>query len=141
MRTPIHVWLVGVLSLLWNGGGAYDYLMMQTKNAGYLEMLSDAQMAFMQGVPLWFDIGWAFGVWGSILGSILILLRSRFALHAFGLSLLGMLTTSVYSLLIASPGMMDIAGSGALMFSLLIVFVLLVLIVYTRLMARRGVLR
>jgi hypothetical protein len=141
MRTPIHVWLVGVLSLLWNGGGAYDYLMMQTKNAGYLEMLSDAQMAFMQGVPMWFDIGWAFGVWGSILGSILILLRSRFALHAFGLSLLGMLTTSVYSLLIASPGMMDIAGSGALMFSLLIVFVLLVLIVYTRLMARRGVLR
>jgi len=141
MRTPIHVWLVGVLSLLWNGGGAYDYLMMQTKNAGYLEMLSDAQMAFMQGVPMWFDIGWAFGVWGSILGSILILLRSRFALHAFGLSLLGMLTTSVYSLLIASPSMMDIAGSGALMFSLLIVFVLLVLIVYTRLMARRGVLR
>ena len=25
--TPKHLWIAGILSLLWNGYGAYDYLM------------------------------------------------------------------------------------------------------------------
>ena len=29
-RTPWHVWLVGVLSLLWNAYGGYDFIMTNT---------------------------------------------------------------------------------------------------------------
>ena len=35
-------------------------------------------------------IGWGLGVWLGLLGSVLLLMRSRYAVHAFALSLLGM---------------------------------------------------
>ena len=34
-RTPVHLWIVGVLALLWNGIGGYDYLMTRMRNIDY----------------------------------------------------------------------------------------------------------
>jgi len=31
-KTPIHLWVVGILAILWNSIGAVDYLMTQTQN-------------------------------------------------------------------------------------------------------------
>ena len=36
-KTPWHLWVVGVLSLLWNMIGAFDFYMTQTHNAAYLK--------------------------------------------------------------------------------------------------------
>ena len=36
-RTPAHLWIVGILSLLWNGFGCYDYLMTRMRNTDYLK--------------------------------------------------------------------------------------------------------
>lgn len=33
MKTAWHSWLVGILALIWNAGGAYDDLMFKTANA------------------------------------------------------------------------------------------------------------
>ncbi len=33
--TPTHLWIVGVLSLLWNLFGCYDYLMSELSPASY----------------------------------------------------------------------------------------------------------
>ena len=30
-KTPWHLWLVGVVSLLWNGFGGYDFIMSTTQ--------------------------------------------------------------------------------------------------------------
>ena len=35
-RTPAHVWIVGVLSLLWGCFGAYDYTMTRMRNTDYI---------------------------------------------------------------------------------------------------------
>src|SRR3546814_16425474 len=74
-KTPVHLWAVGVLSLLWNAVGAFDYMMTKLGNADYLSAFTPEQIAYFQGFPLWANIGWAFGVWGSVLGSILLLAR------------------------------------------------------------------
>ncbi|MCP4895894.1 MAG: hypothetical protein GY906_02880, partial [bacterium] len=34
--TPIHLWIVGVLALLWNAMGAFDYLATQLKLEFYM---------------------------------------------------------------------------------------------------------
>jgi len=31
-NTPKHLWVVGVVSLLWNAVGAFDYFMSKTRN-------------------------------------------------------------------------------------------------------------
>ena len=34
-RAPAHLWIVGVLATVWNGFGAYDYLMTRMRNTDY----------------------------------------------------------------------------------------------------------
>jgi hypothetical protein len=51
--------------------------------------MTDAQIAFMARYPSWMHAVWALGVWGSVLGSILLLLRSKWAFHAFAVSIAG----------------------------------------------------
>src|SRR3546814_16804363 len=89
-KAPWHLWMVGVLSLLWNARGGYDYTMTQMHNRAYIEaamgpmgLSYDDAVAFIDSFPLWADALWALGVWGSVAGSVLVLLRSRCALPAF----------------------------------------------------------
>jgi hypothetical protein len=88
---PISFWVVAGLSLLWNLFGAYDYLMTRTRNEGYLSAMGDpkAVLAWIDTFPLWVQLCWGMGVWGAVAGSLLLLARSRFAVHAFLLSLIG----------------------------------------------------
>ena len=130
MKTPLHLWIVGILSLLWNAGGAYDYLMSQLETESYLAMLTEAQRAFLANTPLWFEAAWAVGVWFSILGSILLLFRSRLARTCFGFSLLGLLASSVYSFGIAEPSTLEITGAFALWFSAAIALALILLYLF-----------
>ena len=94
-RTPAHLWIVGILSLLWNLFGAYDYTMSKTRGAEYIKSTmpnvdANAAMAWMNAMPMYAQIGWALGVWGGLLGAVLLLIRSRYALYAFTLSIVGM---------------------------------------------------
>lgn len=140
MKTPAHLWIIGVISLIWNAGGAYDYLMTQMQNVAYLEMLSDAQKAFLDAGPIWFEAAWAVGVWFSVLGSLFLLLRSRFAGSAFALSFVGLIVASVYSFGIADRSQLDMS-LAQLGFTVAVYAVLIVLWIYARAMTRRGVLR
>ncbi len=93
-KAPAHLWIVGVLALLWNGFGAYDYFMTRTRGAEYIEsMMPDidgaAMMAYIDSFPVWASFGWGLGVWGGLIGSILLLARHRLAVAAFALSLAG----------------------------------------------------
>ncbi len=141
-RPPIHLWIVGFVSLVWNAGGAMDYLMTRVNAAEYLAAQPAERLAMLQDAPVWFGVTWAIGVWFSVIGSLLLLLRSRFAGSAFALSLLGLIGSSVYTYGIAQGGsMVAAAGTAAIAFTFAIPVVLVLLWVYARAMTRRGVLR
>ena len=88
---PISFWVVAGLSLLWNLFGAYDYLMTRIRNEVYLSAMGDpkAVLAWIDGFPLWVQLCWGMGVWGAVAGSLLLLGRSRLAVPAFLISLVG----------------------------------------------------
>lgn len=140
MKTPVHLWIVGIFALIWNAGGAYDYVMTQTENADYLAMLTDAQRAFLDQGPVWFEAAWAVGVWFAVIGALLLLLRSRLAGSAFAVSLAGLVVSSVYSFGVADRTGMEMSA-GQIGFTAAIYIVLILLWVYARAMTRRGVLR
>ena len=141
MKRPWHLWLVGIVSLLWNAGGAMDYAMSKFKVESYLSQLSDEGRAFLDSTPLWFDAAWAFGVWASVAGSLFLLLRSRHAVAAFAVSLAGLLVSMIYSVWLARSPMLADAGIAAWVFTLAIPVVLVGLLIYARRMAAKGVLR
>jgi hypothetical protein len=109
-KTPIHLWIVGVVSALWNSFGAMDYFMTRTKGAAWIDQMMPGidgakYMAYIDGFPMWASIGWGLGVWGAIAGSLLLLARSRHAVTAFAISAIGAVVGIGYQ--IANP--VDIA--------------------------------
>jgi len=141
-KTPIHLWIVGIVSLLWNAGGAIDYVMTRTNAPEYMAAQPPERLAMLQDAPMWFGVTWALGVWFSVIGSLLLLMRSRFAGAAFALSLVGLIGSSVYTYGVADGGsMVAAAGAGAIAFTIAIPVILVLLWIYARAMTRRGVLR
>ena len=88
-RAPAHLWIVGLLALLWSAFGCYDYLMTETANQAYLSQFPPDMITYMDSLPAWTTATWALGVWGGLAGSILLLMRNRYAVWAYGLSFIG----------------------------------------------------
>lgn len=135
---PWHFWLVTLVSLLWNGFGGYDYTMSHLQGEAYYRQtgMSEAVIAFMQTYPTWMHAVWAVGVWGSVLGSLLFVARSRWAFHAFALSALGAAGALAYNL--TTP------GASAIMSPVMpgvILAICLFFVWYASTMTKRGVVR
>jgi hypothetical protein len=137
-RTPVHLWIVGVVSLLWNAMGAFDYLATHLKLESYMSQFSEEQLAYFYAFPAWATSGWAFGVWGALAGSIFLLMRRKWAVWAFAISLAGMAVSSLYTLVLSDG--VAIMGSGALIFTAVIWVIAILLFIYARAQAKRGVL-
>lgn len=145
-KAPWHLWVLGILSLLWFAGGANDYVMTKTQNAAYLGMAADSMgvsvesiLAYFNSYPLWATVCWALGVWGAVAGSILLLLRSRFAFHALVASLVGLAGSTAYTFMSDIPP--EFATTGQLVFSVVIWLSVIGMALYARAMTRAGVLR
>ncbi len=145
IKTPVHLWIVGVVSLLWNSFGATDYFMTRTRGAAWIDQMmpgadSAAFMAYINGFPLWASIGWALGVWGAVLGSLLLLLRSRHAVLTFAVSLVGAVAGLGYQLMNPLNLPQVTEGAGAVM-PYVIIAIAALLLWYARRQRASGVLR
>lgn len=136
---PWHLWLVGILGLVWNAGGAFDYTMTQTRNEAYLARFTEEQLAYFFGFPAWADAAWALGVWSAVAGSVLLLARSRWAAWAFAVSLAGLALTALYQFTADMPE--SLSGPGMWAFAAAIWAITIFLLWYAAAMRRRGVLR
>lgn len=138
-KTPIHLWIVGVLSLLWNAGGAYDYLATQLRIESYMSKFTPEQLSYFYGFPAWVDAAWAIAVWSAVLGSVFLLLRRSLAVWLFGAAILGLAISTIYNFVLSDG--MAMMGSEAAIFTIVIWLIVLFLFFYARAMAKRGVLR
>jgi len=137
--TPLHLWVVGVIALLWNSVGAFDYIMTQTRNEGYMGGFTPEQLEFFYGFPTWVVAFWAFAVWGSVIGSVLLLMRKRLAVQAFFVSLVSMVITTIHNYGMSNG--LEVAGDAfSLVFTAVIFLTAVALLLYARVLHRRGVL-
>ena len=142
---PKGLYVVGVLALLWNGFGAYDYLMTRMRNMDYIAgMMPDADpnavLAWIDAFPIWAQFGWGLGVWGGLLGAILLLVRSRWAVPVLAASLVGAVLGLGYQI-VAAPPLAGMDGAMNELMPFVIILVALALFLYARAMRARGVLR
>lgn len=105
-RTPWHLWVVGVVAALWNGYGCVDYTMTQTQGDVWLTSMgmTEPAIAYFHAMPAWTHAVWAIGVWGGLLGAILLLLRRKWATPVFVVSFLGWAAGAIYTFVL-SDGM------------------------------------
>jgi hypothetical protein len=128
-------WFVSVFALLWNAGGAINYLM-QT-NLEFVSTLPETHRAIIEGRPTWVTGGFAIGVFGGVIGCLLLLLRKSIAYYIFIISLLGIIITMIHSINVSSSKISFSAGEIVVMIFLpLIVAVLLIW--YTKLVMGKS---
>ena len=144
-RTPVHLWIVGIVSLLWNCFGCYDYLMTRTQGAAYIDSMmhtdqGSAIMAYINSFPIWVSAAWGLGVWGGLAGSILLLMRSRHAVAAFAVSMIGAIIGIGWQLMNPS-GIPEMSESVNRIMPYVIIAVAIALFLYARAQQQKGALR
>ena len=137
---PWHLWVVGIIAVLFNSVGAFDYVMSMTQGASYQASvgMTPEQIAHYQNLPMWMKFVWPTGVWTAEAASVLILLRRSLAFPIFVVSLTAFLMSVLYNYALSDGGAImgpPMAATSAVITGLLIFFIW-----YTRAMARRGVL-
>ena len=144
-KTPVHLWIVGIASLVWNCIGPIDYTMTRMRNTEYLQAAMptvdpNAMLAWVDAFPIYAQVGWALGVWMGLVGSILLLMRHRWAVPAFALSLIGAVLGLGYQIVAAPP----LAGAEGAMFAIMPYIIILIaaaLLYYAHRQKQTGVLR
>lgn len=139
-KTPWHLWVVGGLTLLWNAGGAFDFVMTQTKNEAYMQAFTPEQLEYFYGFPTWVVLCWGIATCGAVIGSLLLLLRKAAAYPVFLVSFIAMVLTTIHNFVL-SDGLHVMGGVGVIIFSAIIFVIALLLVIYAKAMRRRGVLR
>jgi hypothetical protein len=144
-RTPVHLWIVGILALLWNGFGCYDYFMTRTEGAAWINQMmhtadGDAMMAYINAFPIWVSIAWGVGVWGGLAGSLLLLLRNRHAVTVLALSAVGAVVGIGYQLLNPS-GIAEMNEGINRAMPYVIIAIAIALFFYARAQRAKGILR
>lgn len=141
MKTPWHLWLIGVIAVLFNSIGVFDFVMSMAQGATYLSSvgMKPDQIAHYMEMPAWMTLVWAVGVLGAFLASILLLLRNRLAGLVFVVSLAAFAVSLIYTYVLTNGG--AIMGRQMAITSAVIATLLVLFAWYARSMAGRGVLR
>jgi hypothetical protein len=137
-KTPVHLWIVAVLAFLWTLMGAFDYLATQLELDFYMSQFTPEQLAYFNAFPTWMVAFWAFGVWGGFAGSIGLLLRKKWALWAYAVSVAGLFVTSIYNFGLTNGA--EVMGAGGVIFTVVIWVIALFLLCYSWSQAKKGVL-
>jgi hypothetical protein len=143
-RPPWHLWVVGGLSLLWNSGGAMDFTLTEMRNETYLKDFTPEQIAYFTGFPFLVVLAWGVATWGSLVGSVLLLLRRAWTVPVNLAVLVGIAVTFTHNYVL-TDGIKVMGGeekaAALLGFTAVIVVVAILLFLYARAMRKRGVLR
>lgn len=134
---PRWFWMVVGLCCLWNLLGAADYTLIHLRVTAYTAHMSPALLGFIERLPYWVVAVWALGVWGSVVGCVLMLMRVRHAAIAYALSFAGAVGTLTWEYI---HGAQQVGDNFVLMGALLLVAMLFQLW-FSRQMFWRGVLR
>ena len=128
-------WLVCILGLLWNVGGAINYLM-QT-NLEFVSTLPETHRAIIEGRPVWATGGFAIGVFGGAIGCLLLLFKKSQAIYIFIISLLGIVVTMLHTINMATSKISFSIGEIVVMI-LLPMIVAALLIWYTKIVTKKN---
>lgn len=120
-KPPVWFWIVGVISLLWNGAGIMNYLAQAYMTPEKLAELPAAEQVMYPDTPAWATAAFALAVFGGTIGSIFLLIRKRFAYQAFIVSLAGILVQMTYGFFMMEN--LDGFGPGGVLMPILIILV------------------
>ena len=134
-RAPFHLWVVGLLLVLWNGWGVALAIAAQSAS---LPMVDPEIAAYFAAQPSWLVFFADIGPIAGVAGAVALLLQSRWAPMLFVVQLTTIALANAYE--VAAGTSLLLTSAESRMGSLVLAVMICGQIVYARVMARRGVL-
>jgi hypothetical protein len=135
-RSPWHLWAIAILTLLWNGSGAYTIMMAQ---AGRLLDVDANEAAYYAAQPLWFVVATDLALLVPLAAAVALLLRSRMAAWLFALSLIVFVVNNAYD--VAAKTSLVLVDRGWLLSTTIIAVIAVLQLAYAWAMKTRAVLQ
>lgn len=132
---PMGYWMIAAAALLWNLLGLAMWYLQVSMTPEAIAALPVEQRQVYEAAPPWVDIAFGVAVFGGVLGALGLLLRRRWAVALFALSLLGLLVQLV-SVFTMTPAL-AVHGPSVLVRSGVLVLIALFLLWYSRRAAAR----
>ena len=138
-RRPWHLWLIGIIGLLWSLMGVVSFMLTQMKVEAVMSQFPPQQRAYFESFPLWVVALWAISLFGSVVGCLLLLLKNRLA---FPVLLAAVIAAALFNLggLFLLGGMEVMRETGGLGFTVFPILFAAFLAYYARAMRVKGVL-
>ena len=95
-KVPLSFWVVAGLGVLWNGFACMAYWLTATHNPAAMAQTSAEMVDALNHTPSWAMAAWGLAVGAALAGSLLLILRRRWAVPAFIVSLGGLLVLTLY---------------------------------------------
>jgi hypothetical protein len=131
------LWLIGTVGGLWSAIGVLSFMLTQMNVEAVMSRFPPQQRDYFASLPLWAVAFWAIGVFGGVIGCLLLLLRHRLAFPVLLAAAIGTIASSLGGLFLLGgmQVMVETDGVGLTVFP---VFVAALLAFYARAMSRRA---
>lgn len=136
---PWHLWLIGIIGGLWSSIGVISFMLTQMNVEAVMSRFPPQQREYFESFPLWAVAFWAIGVFGGVIGCLLLLLKNRLAFEVLLASAIGAIVSNLGGLFLLG-GMEVMRDTGGLGFTAVPIIFGAFLAYYARAMRRNGVL-
>ena len=136
---PWHLWLIGIIGGLWSLMGVMSFMLTQMNVEAVMSRFPPQQREYFESLPWWAVAFWAIGVFGGVIGCLLLLLKNRLAFAVLLASVIGTIVCNLGGLFLLG-GMKVMRETGGLGLTVFPIFVAAFLACYARAMSKKGVL-
>ena len=136
---PWHLWLIGIIGGLWSSIGVLSFMLTQMNVEAVMSQFPPQQRQYFESFPWWAVGFWAIGVFGGVIGCLLLLLKNRLASPVLLASVIGASVANLGGLFLLG-GMEVMRATGAVGMTVFPVIFAAFLAFYARAMSKRGVL-
>ena len=136
---PVWFWVISIVALLWYLMDTSAFFMRVLMTEEAIKAMPENQQHLYRDMPLWVNIVFACEAFGGTLGCIAILLKKKWALPLFTISILGTLaqTSNIWFLTDAISAM----GAPAIVMPLVAIIIAVAMILFAKVAITKDWLR
>lgn len=136
---PVWFWVIAVIALLWFLMDMSAFFMRVLMTDDIIKAMPENQQHLYRNMPLWVNIVFAGEVFGGALGCAGLLLRKKWALPLFAVSILGVLSQTFYVYFLSDA--ISAMGTPAVVMPLVAILIGIGMIVLAKTAISKGWLR
>ena len=136
---PVWFWVISIIALLWYLMDMSAFFMRVFMADNVIKAMPENQQHLYRNMPLWVNIVFAAEVFGGVLGSVGLLLRKKWALPLFFVSILGVLSQTFHVYFLSDA--ISTMGTPAVVMPLVAILIGIGMIVLAKSAISKGRLR